>query len=88
VDPGARDKVARAQGVAPTFEGGNVWLPHPEQFPWVNEFLDELCMFPRSTYDDQVDAMTQALHRMRDYVAEDLDLDIHGLGFGANPWVV
>jgi predicted phage terminase large subunit-like protein len=88
VDPGARDKVARAQGVAPMFEGGNVWLPHPEQFPWVNEFLDELCMFPRSTYDDQVDAMTQALHRMRDYVAEDLDLDIHGLGFGANPWVV
>lgn len=59
-------KYARASAVAPLFEAGNVWLPHPKQHPWVEALLDELLLFPRGSYDDQVDALTQALLRMQE----------------------
>lgn len=67
-------KESRASGVAPLFEAGNVWLPHPEQFPWVDEYLKELTLFPRGVNDDQVDATTQALIRMRSRIVEDIDM--------------
>jgi phage terminase large subunit-like protein len=42
-----------------------VWIPHPKQFPWVEDFISELTMFPKANYDDQVDAMTQAIMRLK-----------------------
>ena len=54
-------KEARANAAAPLCRGGNVWLPHPALFPWVNAFIDELEAFPAGRYADQVDAMTQYL---------------------------
>jgi len=54
-------KVARAQAVAPLIEAGNVYLPHPQYAPWVNDFIEECAAFPNGAHDDQVDAMTQAL---------------------------
>jgi len=57
-------KVARANAVSPDIESGNVFLPHPNIAPWVYEFLDECSAFPNGKYDDQVDAMTQALNRL------------------------
>ena len=56
-------KVARAQAVSPLVEAGNVYLPHPDCAPWVNDFIEECVQFPNGAYDDQVDAMTQALLR-------------------------
>ena len=56
-------KIARAQAVSPLVEAGNVYLPHPEYAPWVNDFIEECVQFPNGAYDDQVDAMTQALLR-------------------------
>jgi hypothetical protein len=41
-------------------EAGNVYLPHPEYAPWVNDFIEECVQFPNGAHDDQVDAMTQA----------------------------
>lgn len=61
----AGGKEARANAVQPLFEAGNVFLPHPSQFPWVWELLKELFGFPRSRHDDQVDALTQALNKLR-----------------------
>ena len=58
-------KVARAHGVAPQLEAGNIYLPHPAMAPWVEAFLEEVVAFPNARNDDQVDAMTQALHRLR-----------------------
>jgi predicted phage terminase large subunit-like protein len=58
-------KVARANAVSPQFESGNVYLPHPAIAPWVQEFIEEVTAFPYSRNDDQVDAMTQALIRLR-----------------------
>jgi predicted phage terminase large subunit-like protein len=78
-------KESRASGVAPMFEGGNVWLPHPKMkgFEWVQAYLDELLMFPRGM-DDQVDATTQALIRLKQKHVDEIDmgpsLALHGVG--------
>jgi predicted phage terminase large subunit-like protein len=56
-------KVARAAAVSPLIEAGNVYLPHPQFMPWVNDFIEEYAAFPNGAHDDQVDAMTQALIR-------------------------
>jgi predicted phage terminase large subunit-like protein len=68
-------KESRASACAPLFEAGQVWLPHPGQYPWVEEFIEELCSFPRGAHDDQVDAMTQALARMREKRIDDIAED-------------
>ena len=54
-------KEARANAVEPQFDSGNVWLPHPEEAPWVLEYIEEMLAFPFGAYDDQVDTTTQAL---------------------------
>lgn len=57
-------KLARAHAVTSYWEAGNVWLPHPDLFPWVKDLVSELTGFPASANDDQVDALTQALRRL------------------------
>jgi len=57
-------KESRAHAVSPMVEAGNVFLPHPGIYPWVNDFVEETVTFPNSLYKDQVDAMTQVLNRM------------------------
>jgi predicted phage terminase large subunit-like protein len=56
-------KVARASAASPLIEAGNVYLPHPQIAPWVNDFIEECATFPNGAHDDQVDAMSQALLR-------------------------
>lgn len=56
-------KIARAHAITPLWEAGNVYIPHPQYCDWSKEFEAELLQFPSSAHDDQVDAMTQALHR-------------------------
>lgn len=57
-------KIAAAQLVSPLLEQGRVELPGwlPEGTPWIQDVLRELGEFPNGDNDDQVDAMTQALH--------------------------
>jgi len=57
-------KEARAHAVSPFIEGGDVELPDASMAPWVAGFVDEAASFPNGTHDDQVDACTQALHRL------------------------
>lgn len=52
-------KESRASAVTPHAESGNIILP--EEAPWLDDFLDEICRFPRAANDDQVDAMSQAI---------------------------
>jgi predicted phage terminase large subunit-like protein len=59
-------KEARAAAVSPQIEAGNVYVPHPSYVTWVNAYLAEWAAFPRGAHDDQVDATTQALNRMRE----------------------
>jgi len=57
-------KEARAFAVSPQIEAGNVYLPHPMIYGWVNDLIEEMTNFPNGTYKDQVDTLTQALSRM------------------------
>ena len=56
-------KEARVHAVTPDIEAGNVYLPEPSIAPWVKDFIEECAAFPNGAFDDQVDAMSQALLR-------------------------
>lgn len=58
-------KIARAHAASPMVESGNIYLPHPSIAPWVEDLIEETAAFPNGRYDDQVDALTQALNRLR-----------------------
>ena len=61
VDP-AGGKETRAHAVSYMIQAGNVFLPNPAHYPWVeNEFIPEFTAFPKGEDDDQVDSTTQAL---------------------------
>jgi predicted phage terminase large subunit-like protein len=63
VDPQG-GKFSRASATSGLFEAGNVYLPDPAMpgYEWVASlYLPELLSFPRAKHDDQVDATTQAL---------------------------
>lgn len=57
-------KESRANAIAPYVESGNVYLPHPDIAPWVQDFINECADFPNAKNDDQVDSMSQALIRI------------------------
>ena len=57
-------KVARVNAIAPAIESGHVYLPDPEQTPWVETFIDQFTVFPNGAHDDIVDAASQCLNRM------------------------
>lgn len=58
-------KEARAAAVTPECESGNVILPSEQIAPWVEDYIEELCQFPRGRYNDRVDATSQALTRLK-----------------------
>jgi predicted phage terminase large subunit-like protein len=62
VDPGGKDKVARARSVTPYYESKRVI--HVADAPWLAVFEDELTMFPDAANDDQVDALVYGLLRL------------------------
>jgi predicted phage terminase large subunit-like protein len=66
VDPEG-GKLARAQSVAPLWEAGNIELPDPQHFdvPWLDEYIHNMCAFPRGVHDDDMDSTSQALIYMR-----------------------
>ncbi len=59
-----RDKESRASACTGYFEAGRVLFP--EGAPWLADLEDELASFPGGLHDDQVDALCQALNRLRD----------------------
>lgn len=67
-------KESRLAAVSPLFEAGNVYLPHPCMFPWVEESITEVVTFPKAPHDDVADALSQALVHMQDRRAEVVDM--------------
>jgi phage terminase large subunit-like protein len=57
-------KVARASAVSPVMESGNVYLPHPHLYKWVNDIIEQCAAFPNGANDDIVDMISQALNRL------------------------
>jgi predicted phage terminase large subunit-like protein len=60
-------KIARAQATAPLWESGSIELPDPQVFgcAWIEDYLHNICTFPKAAHDDDVDATSQALIYMR-----------------------
>src|SRR5579859_2326163 len=60
-------KLARAQATAPLWEAGSILLPDPQVYGlhWMDDYLHNICTFPKAAHDDDVDATTQALIWMR-----------------------
>jgi predicted phage terminase large subunit-like protein len=59
-----RDKETRAASTTGYYEAGKIFFP--EGVTWVASLEDELASFPGGLYDDCVDAISQALNRLRD----------------------
>lgn len=55
-------KVARLSAASPWVESGNVYLPKPETFPEVTDFVEEASLFPNAKNSDQVDTFSQVIH--------------------------
>ena len=55
-------KDARAAATTWVVQAANIYLPHPDLYPWVDLFLDEVCGFKAgAAHDDITDAFTQYL---------------------------
>ena len=59
-----RDKVSRAYAASPIMEAGRLWIPRGKK--WSDDLLEELIRFPNAAHDDQVDALTMAVHYMKE----------------------
>lgn len=57
-----QDKIARLNAVADMFASGHVWFPETH---WAQATVEEIISFPAGEHDDEVDAMTLALMRIR-----------------------
>jgi predicted phage terminase large subunit-like protein len=72
-------KEARANAVSPEVEAGNVYLPDPILVPWIHDYIEEFANFPNAAHDDQVDATTQALIRLKTAGAAHAPIAGHGV---------
>ena len=63
-NPGTFSKLVRMENEGAFIESGLVWLP--ELAPWLEDFENEIVLFPNGKNDDQVDAMSQYLKRDRE----------------------
>ena len=63
--PSQTDKIMRLHAQTDKFEAGRVLLP--SSAPWLADFIQELTTFPGTKFDDQVDAITQALDYLSQY---------------------
>jgi len=66
-------KEERAEAVAPLWEAGQIWLPHPSIAPWIEDFVNEHKVFPNGKHDDQVDSATQAVEYLDNSTVVGLD---------------
>ena len=73
-----KSKEARAAGIVPLVEAGNVYLPASS--PWLDSFISEFSLFPAAKNDDQVDALTMAINYCSQRVAPQLTQVVWGRG--------
>lgn len=69
-EPPVGSKEARVSAISGLVESGSVYLPDPRREPWVSEWIEECAVFPNGAHDDQVDAMTQGLRRLRAHTVQ------------------
>lgn len=57
-----QDKIARLNAISDMFVSGQIWFPETW---WATEVVEELLAFPAGEHDDDVDALTLAMIRIR-----------------------
>lgn len=57
-----KSKTARAAGIVPVVEAGNVYLP--SSAIWLDSFINEFSLFPAAKNDDIVDSVVMAINYM------------------------
>ncbi len=57
------DKVYRVNSIIGSIESGNCYVPDMAEF--TDDFIDECASFPNGAHDDDVDAMSQAILKLR-----------------------
>lgn len=62
VDPGTQDKDARLNTASPTIANGMLFLR--EGAPWLEDYVEELALYPNGLRDDRVDATTQLINEI------------------------
>lgn len=70
-NPGKMDKVQRLHAVSHLVANGRIYVLESVKNPgepvsWLNDFLDEVCIFPLSLHDDYTDTFSQMLALLRD----------------------
>lgn len=60
-------KESRAYAIQPFVMAGNLYLPRNGY--WTGDYIDQMTRFPKGRYDDMVDMTSQALVRLKDFVA-------------------
>lgn len=58
-DAKGKDKILRANLVAPTLEAGKIFIP--EDQPWASDFIENMASFPEVEHDDDIDAFTSSI---------------------------
>jgi predicted phage terminase large subunit-like protein len=65
-----KSKVAKASGIIPLVEAGNIFLP--SSAPWLDAFISEFALFPASKNDDMVDAVSMGINYLGQRIAPQL----------------
>ncbi len=63
IEPGAADKEMRLDAAIPTIEAGLVYLV--DGAAWVEDFVEELSLFPNGPLSDRVDSLSQCLNHVK-----------------------
>ena len=88
------DKVSRMRAVSPEFEAGNIYIPDPSIAPWVHDYIEEFCLFPRGANDDQCDSTSQLLLRFQEKASGNFNDNmmkssksmVHDIASGGDNW--
>lgn len=62
--PNRGDKIVRVNAITPMLRNDPIYLPKGAH--WIDDFLDEICLFPQAPHDDQVDAFTHGMEHQRE----------------------
>jgi len=63
VNPGTLDKDARINSAIPSLANGMLYLL--DGAPWLEEYVEELALYPNGMRNDRIDATTQAINHIR-----------------------
>ena len=81
-----KSKIERFVLVADDIETHDVFFPSDEIASWMPEFVERLVAFPNARFDDEVDALSQALERFKNTKKKHVRFTIPDVGLEGDHW--